>query len=204
VELSSDAVAAIVAALSGGVVGSLLTAAFAGRQLDKRLTHDRELHDLAELRDVLDDAAVVGAEAMRRVRRIYILVTEDEDEHEHGFEGEELESEELEIEVAALRSMIESHREAHVEFMEAGPAVLLQLHRIILRLDREDEVTQSYLGVYTGIGEFLEALPDDSFAEPDEETADELSDRREDAARAMQEFLDAARARVGVRGGALG
>jgi hypothetical protein len=139
VELSSDAVAGIVGALGGAIVGSGITAVFAGRQLRAQLKHDRELDDLAELRTILDDAAIVTAEAVRSTNRVYILLTEDVPEELTGEELDETPDQEtIELAIQQLRGLMGQQQEAHSDFHESPPAVFAMLQSAPTRSNRPD------------------------------------------------------------------
>jgi hypothetical protein len=194
VEISDEALAAIVAALGGAIVGSLITAWLSNYQLTRQLDHSRELADLAELREVLDEAGTLGAEVSRRTRRVYVLLTEQEGDSP---DLDELDEESARIEIAYLRSLMQRQREAHDEFFAGSPEVMMMLQRIMLRLDPGDPITEAFEAFFDSVGGFLNALPDDTL-DVDEETANELDTHRVAVDQAQLRFLHEARARVGV------
>jgi hypothetical protein len=176
--------------MGGAIAGSLVTAWLAGRRLTRQLDHDRDMRDLEELRDVLDDATVVGADANRHLRALYILLTEEEEHPEY---------ESLDEAIGGLRAMLEYERDVHAKFFASPPDVLLMFQRVRLRLGWDDEITHAYRAVYESLGAFLKALPDDPEADLETEQAAELEGLVLAAGEEMKSFVDAAHERVRVR-----
>jgi hypothetical protein len=194
----------IIGAVVGAVVGAVIAWALGRRQVTRQLAHDRNLANLAALRRVLDDAATLGGEALNRTNQIYTVLTERPIEGDPFARleavdvSEDLSDEDVEAIqdlIHEARSMMERHREAHVGFLEAPPAVFVMSQRLLLHVPHGDPVVDRFLGVFEALGEFLGALPEDPSA-VDAEREQELTARRQAVSDAQFAFLREGRARV--------
>ena len=162
-------------AFFGALIVALLAAATAHHRQRAQLDHDRELHDLGELRCLLDEAAATAYVATNALAEGLDAAAEwfaDPDN-----EGARIRSDE------ARRAALKAR--SNLEAMTA---------RIALRRGLGDEVYATYASLMLGCGDIVRALP---WKTPPKDSVASLWDARKQLDKIRFAFIDKAQAVVG-------